>query len=110
MYVIAKRPEIVAATIRQQIGTDTWLAVSARKPKYRLDGNNNTVFSFRFGSRYGLQCWIDVTYERVTDDYRIFAYRFKRNGCKQVIANYEGVYADSLAFLIRDINTEEEYS
>lgn len=110
MTVIAERPEIIAATIRQQIGTDTWLAISARNPSYRLDGNNNTVFTFRFGSRYGLQRWIDVTYERVTDDYRIFAYRIKRNGTQRIVANYEGVYADSLAFLIRDINTEEEYA
>jgi hypothetical protein len=94
----------IAQTIRQQIGTDTWLAISAREATYY----GKTCLKFRFGSRYGLPKWIQVTYNPGRDDYTILAWQVHRNRCVKDLARYEGVYADSLGWLIRDINLEVE--
>ena len=100
----------VIQTIKQQIGTDTWLAVSARSESYFISESANATLKFRFGNRYGLPNYIEIEYRAGSDDYALRAYRIHRNGCKSVLADYEGVYADSLAFLIRDINQEAQFA
>ena len=107
-----------ARTIRAQIGTDTWLAVSARQPKWWTDGGD-VVFAFRFGSRYGLPKWCEITYRKGRDDYDVTAYRIHRNGCKRVLSitdeygldqtDWTGVYADRLGSLVRQANTIGEF-
>ena len=52
----------IAQTIKQQIGIDTWLAVSARNPQWFLNDDGDTVLRFRFGNRYGLPHFIEITY------------------------------------------------
>lgn len=103
-----------ARTIRAQIGTDAWLAVSARQPKWWTDGGD-VVFAFRFGSRHGLPKWCEITYRKGRDDYDVTAYKIHRNGCKRVLsatdedgierADWTGVYADRLGPLVREANT-----
>jgi hypothetical protein len=100
----------IAETIRRQIGTDAWLAVSGRDSKFWANDDGDAVFCFRFGSRYGLANWCEITYKRGSDDYSIWAYKIRRNGKAQAIAQYDNVYFDSLGFLIRDINQEAELS
>lgn len=99
----------IAQTIQRQIGTDAWLAVSARNASY-CETPEGTQLRFRFGDRYGLAKWCEITYKRGSDDYAIAAYKIRRNGKREALAFYEGVYADSLGFLIRDINLEAELS
>lgn len=108
----------IAATIRQQIGLDAWLAVSARQHRWWLNGRTGFVtFTFRFGSRHGLPKWIDIAYNRATDLYDVQGYKIHRNGCARVFklpsdfdpdgyeyTDYKGVYADSLPDLVREIN------
>lgn len=108
----------IAETIRRQIGTDAWLAVSARNQKFWVNDDGNVVYCFRFGSRYGLANWCEITYERGSDDYSIWAYKIRRNGKAETIrlgypdgnVDMTGVYAESLGMLIRDINQEVELS
>jgi hypothetical protein len=100
----------IAATIRQQIGVDAWLAVSAREPKWWTDDQGRVVFAFRFGDRYGLPKWCEITYRPGSDDYSVKAYKIHRNGCKRTIDQFDGVYADALGFLVRDINSEAEFA
>lgn len=108
----------IASTIRDQIGLDSWLAVSARTPRYWSTEDGNVTFSFRFGNRYGLAKWCDITYKPGTDLYDIVAYKIHRNGVKKTLriaseyeldgyeyTSYEGVYADNLPSLVRQINT-----
>lgn len=105
----------IAKTIRDQIGLDTWLAVSARNPRWWTDSTGDVVFAFRFGSRYGLARWIEIAYREVSDDYDLLAYKIHRNGCKRTFrfegesTEYEGVYAASLAPLIRSINQQADF-
>lgn len=108
----------IAATIRQQIGLDAWLAVSAREPRWwQSSETGNITFTFRFGSRHGLSKWIDVAYNRGTDLYDVKGYKLHRNGCRAVLklpsefelsgyeyTEYEGIYADSLPDIVREIN------
>ena len=110
-------PERVARTIKSQIGIDTWLAVSARETFYTSHANGDVTLTFRFGSRYGLPQYCEITYVTASDDYEIYAYRVHRNGSKRAIklglndeAHLTGIYADSLGWLIRDINQEAELS
>lgn len=93
----------IAQTIIEQIGTDAWLAVSAREITPLESG-----VTFRFGNRYGLKRFITVTYRPASDDYEILAIRIQRNGTVKQIAQYEGITFESLAWLIRDINAEAE--
>lgn len=95
----------IAQTIRQQIGTDTWLAVSARDAV-----DHGDKITFRFGNRYGLPHYIEITYRRSTDDYSVKAWRVHRNGCIKVLAEYDRVYFDLLGWLVRDINNEAEFA
>lgn len=95
----------IAQTIIEQIGTDTWLAVSARNAV-----DHGDKITFRFGDRYGLPHHIEITYRRSTDDYSIVAYRVHRNGCKRVIAEYDGITWESLGWLVRDINNERVFA
>ena len=113
----------IAATIRDQIGLDAWLAVSGRTPRYwRLD-NGDVTFAFRFGGAYGLAKWCEITYKTGADLYDIVAYKIHRNGAKSTLriaseyevdgfeyTQYEGVYADSLSSIVREINTIAELS
>jgi hypothetical protein len=99
-----------ATTIKKQIGIDTWLAVSARSAQFFALDNGDTVFKFRFGSRYGLGHWVEVTYRSARDTYDLSAYKVHRNGCKSVFGTYTDVYADSLSFLIRDFNNEAVFA
>lgn len=107
----------VAITIKDQIGTDTWLAVSAREGKWWTDDNGDVIFAFRFGGRYGLAKWCEITYRRGSDDYAVTAYKIHRNGCKVTLkiadryeysgydtANYYGVHAGLLSFTVRHFN------
>jgi hypothetical protein len=113
----------VAITIRQQIGADSWLAVSGRDPRYWTSDNGEVTFAFRFGSTYGLPRWCEITYKRGSDDYTIHAYKIHRNGVRKTLSvpsdyepdgreytTYEGVYADRLPSLVRYINTIGELS
>jgi hypothetical protein len=81
------------------------------------------VFAFRFGNRYGLAKWIEITYKRGADLYDIVAYKIHRNGVKKTLrvaseyeldgyeyTSYEGVYADNLPSLVRQINLIGELS
>lgn len=95
----------IAQTIIEQIGTDAWLAVSARNP---IDHGDK--ITFRFGSRYGLPHYIEITYRHASDDYSIVGYRVHRNGCKRVIAEYDGITWESLGWLVRDINNEAVFA
>lgn len=113
----------IATTIKQQIGTDAWLAVSAREAKFWTADNGTTTLAFRFGDRYGLPKWCEITYRPGSDDYSIHAYKIHRNGCRKTLriaseyepsgyeyAEYEGVYADSLGMLVRYANQIAELS
>lgn len=93
----------IAQTIIEQVGTDALLAVSAREVKPLESG-----VTFRFGNRYGLKRCITITYRPGSDDYQILATRTHRNGCVRQIAQYEGITFESLGWLIRDINLDEE--
>lgn len=115
MSVIAERAEGIADMIRRQIGTDVWLAVSARDPRYWTTDAGNTVLAFRFGSRYGLPKWCEITYRPGPDDYAMTAYRIRRNGVKSVlsipdeyggrdVADYRSVYADMVGAWVRHFN------
>ena len=108
----------IAATIRDQIGLNAWLAVSARQARWWINGQTGHVtFTFRFGSRHGLSKWVDIAYNRGTDLYDVKGYKVHRNGCHSVFklpsefefdgyeyTEYEGVYADSLPDIVREIN------
>ena len=113
----------VASTIKRQIGIDAWLAVSARDPRYYSTDDGTVTFSFRFGSRYGLAKWCEISYNRGTDLYDIVAYKVLRNGVKKTLrvaseyemdgyeyTSYSGIYADSLPSLLRRINVIGELS
>lgn len=107
----------VAQTIKNQIGTDTWLAISAREARYTGHPNGDVTLTFRFGSRYGLPQYCEITYVTASDDYEIYAYKVRRNGNEKALtlglndeAHLTGIYADSLGWLIRDINQEAELS
>ena len=73
----------IATTIKRQIGLDAWLAVSARNPRWWTNETGDVVFAFRFGSRYGLPKWCEITYQSVSDDYDLWAYKIHRNGCRR---------------------------
>jgi hypothetical protein len=111
----------IAATIRQQIGTDAWLAVSARDPKWWTSDSGDIVLAFRFGSRYGLPKWCEITYRSGRDSYDIGAYKIHRNGCKKTLsvpdeitgtyyADWTDIYADNLGSFVRIANTMAEIS
>lgn len=100
----------IAQTIKQQIGIDTWLAVSARNPQWFLNDDGDTVLRFRFGNRYGLPHFIEITYRPGRDLYDLKGYKIHRNRCRTVLDDYTDVYADSLGFLIRDINNEAVFA
>lgn len=110
-----------ALTIKRQIGLDAWLAVSAREPRYWATEDGSVTFAFRFGSRYGLAKWCQITYKPGKDLYDVCAYKIHRNGVKKTFriaseyeldgyeyTEYSDVYADSLASLVRQINTIAE--
>ena len=105
----------IASTIRAQIGTDAWFAVSGRDAKWWTNDKDDLVFAFRFGSSYGLQKWCEITYRAGSDDYAIKAYKIHRNGSKRVLsigdgsrgidtAEWDGVYGDSLGTWVRQAN------
>lgn len=113
----------IAQTIHEQIGLDTWLAVSGRDRRAYIDEDGNVVNQFRFGSRYGLPKYIDITYKRGSDDYNVHGYKIHRNKAVTTFshaseyeidgreyANYDGVYAESLPSLVRWINQLAELS
>ena len=113
----------VASTIKRQIGIDAWLAVSARDPRYYSTDDGTVTFSFRFGSRYGLAKWCEITYKRGADTYDMVAYKVHRNGVKKTLsiaskyepdgvesASYSNVYFDMLPSLVRQANTIGELS
>jgi hypothetical protein len=111
----------IAATIRRQIGTDAWLATSARDPRFWTNETGDVVFAFRFGSRYGLPKWCEITYRRASDDYGVIAYKIHRNGCKKTLnqpdeitgtywAEWNGIHADMLGTFIRIANQMGELS
>jgi len=113
----------IAQTIHEQIGLDTWLAVGGRDRRVHIDEDGNVVNQFRFGSRYGLPKYIDITYKRGRDDYNVHGYKIHRNGVKKTLrvaseyemdgyeyTSYSGVYADSLPSLVRQINVVSELS
>ena len=123
MTTTTSRGTVVASAIRQQIGLDSWLASSARDARWWTDDNGDIVFVFRFGSRYGLAKWCEITYKSGRDDYDIIAYKIHRNGMKNTLSipseyepngreytKYEGYYAESLSGLIRQINLIGELS
>lgn len=99
---------MVAQTISKQVGSDAWFATSAREPRWWTKDNGDTVWAVRFGNRYGLQNWFEVTYRRSTDDYAVSAYKLKRNGTKVSLLRYEGVYWDRLGDLLREANEESQ--
>jgi hypothetical protein len=118
MVTITIDAQIVALTIKKQIGTDAWLAVSGRNERYWTTDDGNVTFAFRFGNAYGLPKWCEITYKTGADLYDIVAYKIHRNGVKKTLriasefeldgyeyTSYEGVYGDSLPALVRDINT-----
>lgn len=94
----------IAHTIRRQIGTDAWLAVSARDA-YRTPDS----LVFRYGVRGGAVRKITVTLTP-DDVYLVTAHRIpmrgKNFGIPAQTAQYEGVYAEQLAGVIRAINNE----
>lgn len=107
----------VASTIKQQIGLDVWLAVSARNARYWETEQGNVTFAFRFGSSYGLAKWCEITYKRGADAYDIVAYKVHRNGVKKTLSiaseyeidgyeytSYSDVYFESLGNIVREIN------
>jgi hypothetical protein len=105
----------IASTIRKQIGTDAWFAVSGRDAKWWTNDKNEVVFAFRFGSSYGLQKWCEITYRAGSDDYAIKAYKIHRNGSKRILsigdgwggietAEWDGVYWESLGAWVRQAN------
>lgn len=113
----------IASTIRRQIGTDVWLAVSARNPRWWTSPTGDVVFAFRFGSRYGLAKWCEITYQSSSDDYDLIAYKVHRNGVKSTLslpseyeadgverAEYEGLYADTLPTFVRSVNLMGEFA
>lgn len=113
----------VAQTIRAQIGPNVWLAVSAREARVWTTDDGAVTLAFRFGSRYGLAKWCEITYRPGKDLYDICAYKIHRNGVKSTFriaseyeldgyeyTEYSDVYADSLANLVRQINTIAEVS
>lgn len=124
MTVIAHpRGAEIATTMKRQIGLDAWLAVSARNPRWWTNDDGNVVFAFRFGSRYGLAKWCEITYRPGSDDYAMTAYRIRRNGCKSVLsipdeyepsgrdtADWDGLYADSLGIFVRSANEIGEFA
>jgi len=97
-------PNNVAGFIRQQIGTDVWLAVSARQALA-----TSTGLTFRFGNRYGLARHIQITL-KPSDTYRIVATKVRRNGRVDVIADYDDITWESLGWIVRNINQEEEFA
>jgi len=113
----------IAQTIHEQIGLDTWLAVSGRDRRAYIDEDGNVVNQFRFGSRYGLPKYIDITYKRGRDDYNVHGYKIHRNRVVSTFSHaseyeldgkeyaiYDGVYADQLPELVRRINVLSELS
>lgn len=112
----------IAQTIHEQIGLDTWLAVGGRDRRAYIDEDGNVVNQFRFGSRYGLPKYIDITYKRGRDDYHVHGYKIHRNKAVSTFihasehidgkefTNYDGVYADQLPDLVRVINVVSELS
>jgi len=103
--------EYIAKTIQKQIGTDAWLAVSARNASF-CEVPEGVQLRFRYGSSHGLAQWCEITYNRGSDDYAIWAYKINRKGERveldydKRIAKFEGIYFDTLPWLIRDINSE----
>ena len=112
----------IAQTIHEQIGLDTWLAVGGRDRRVHIDEDGNVVNQFRFGSRYGLPKYIDITYKRGRDDYHVHGYKIHRNKAVSTFIHasehidgkeftkYDGVYADQLPDLVRLINQLAELS
>lgn len=107
----------VAYTIREQIGSNAWLAVSGRDARYWSTEDGAVTFAFRFGSSYGLPKWCQITYKPGKDLYDVCAYKIHRNGVKKTFSiaseyeldgyeytEYTDVYADSLGNLVRQIN------
>lgn len=92
----------VASAIRDQIGSDVWLAVSARQPVLIDRG-----LRFRFGNRYGAPIHAHIVLEP-TDTYRVVVTRTPNRGAKahiqQVLSEHDQVYAQDLGDLIRAIN------
>lgn len=110
----------IASTIKAQIGTDNWLAVSARAPKFWTDDAGNVVFAFRFGSRHGLAKYVQITYRDRTDDYAIQAFKVRRNGLRETFkvvndwgveyTESDGIYADQIGWIVRYYNTIAEFA
>ena len=113
----------IASTIKNQIGLDAWLAVSGRDLRYWTNATGDIVFAFRFGSRYGLPKWIEITYQQASDDYDVIAYKIRRNGVKATLtipdafnengierAEWDGVYFDALPRIVRRANLIGELS
>lgn len=106
---VVEGPRGIAATIRQQIGTDAWLAVSARDFGYFLDTAGNVVARFRVGSRHGLPVIVSVTYHAGRDTYTVECCKIRRNGSTKAVlldgsASSEDVYAESLGMIVRAFN------
>jgi hypothetical protein len=94
----------IADAIKMQIGTDAWLAVSARNPRWWTNSNGDVVFAFRYGNRYGCPCWCEITYQDASDDYDVRTIKVRRNGHVDVLSEQDGVYASSLGEVIREAN------
>jgi hypothetical protein len=91
----------IADTIRQQIGFDARLAVSARDYSY-----THNSLTFRYGPRNGLKHYTTITYRAGSDDYLVTALKIKRNLEILQLAHFERVYADDLSHFVRLINNE----
>jgi hypothetical protein len=113
----------IAKTIKSQIGLDSWLAVSAREPRWWTSPTGDVVVAFRFGSAYGLAKWCEITYSVASDDYDVLAYKIHRNGMKRTLSApdtfaengievcaWDGVYFDALPRLVRRANLIGELS
>jgi len=109
--------QTIAQTITKQIGSNVWFAVSARDPKWWTKDTGDVVVAFRFGSRYGLPKWCEITYKQGIDTYDVSAYKIHRNGAKRMFtladksamdglerSGWEGIYADRLAEVVRRAN------
>ena len=103
--------ETIAKTIQKQIGTDAWLAVSARNSTF-CEVPGGVQLRFRYGSAHGLAQWCEITYNQGRDDYTVCAYKINRKWERVELdyggraANFEGIYFDNLGWLLRDINSE----
>lgn len=100
----AQRSIQIANTIRTQIGTDAWWAVSGREPVAVANG-----LGFRFGSSHGNPLHMLVTLEP-SDTYKVVATRTPRRGVNaykpQTVAEFDDIYAMDLPAVVRSINND----